>query len=139
MVGSSGAAGTIQTTVGLKSTSATPCILGGYPGLQLVSSAGTPLPTTVVRKGNYSFTQMAPMTVTLANGQSAFFNIGYSDVPTGTAACPTSASVEVTPPNAFDHLSVTAALSPCGGGTMTVSPVFLATGADTQTTAPPAG
>ena len=32
--------------------------------------------------------------------------------------CPTSASVEVTPPNAFDHLVVAATLAPCGGGTL---------------------
>ncbi len=125
----------------LKSTAAAPCILGGYPGLQLLGPGKSALPTTVVRKGNYVFTSMAPTTVTLTNGQSAYFNIGYSDVPTGAsqAACPTSTSLEVTPPNAYDSLVITAALAPCGGGTLTVSPVFSDTGADTQTTAPPAG
>jgi Protein of unknown function (DUF4232) len=138
--GSSAAAGTIEATVALKSTSATACVLGGYPGLQLVSAANANLPTTVVRKGNYSFTAMAPTTVTLTNGQSAYFNIGYSDVPVGTeTSCPTSASLEVTPPNALDHLVIPASLAPCGGGTLVVSPVFSATGANTQTTAPPIG
>ena len=137
IVGSSGAAGTIETTVGLRSTAATPCILGGYPGLQMLGPGGAALPTNVVRKGNYSFTSMAPTTVTLAGGQSAYFNIGYSDVPVGNeTSCPTSASLEVTPPNATDHLVVTAALSPCGGGTLVVSAVFLATGSNSQSTAP---
>ena len=140
VVGSSGAAGTIETTVALKSTAATPCVLGGYPGLQLLSAGGANLPTTVVRKGNYSFTAMAPTTVTLAPGQSAVFNIGYSDVPVGSeTSCPTSASLEVTPPNAYDDLVIAAALAPCGGGSMTVSPVFAPTGANSQTTAPPPG
>ena len=136
IVGSSGAAGTIETTVGLRSTAATPCILGGYPGLQMLGPGGATLPTNVVRKGNYSFTSMAPTTVTLSSGQSAYFNIGYSDVPVGNeTSCPTSASLEVTPPNATDHLVVTATLTPCGGGTLVVSPVFLATGSNSQSTA----
>jgi hypothetical protein len=86
--------------------------------------------------GNYSFTAMAPTTVTLAPGQTAYFNIGYSDVPVGSeTSCPTSGSMLVTPPNAFDHLTVSATLAPCGGGSLTVSPVFSATGANTQSTA----
>jgi hypothetical protein len=138
--GSSGAAGTIETTIGLKSTAAQPCVLNGYPGLGLLASDGSSLPTNVVRKGSYSFTAMAPTTVTLTAGQSAYFNIGYSDVPVGNeTSCPTSASLEVTPPNSFTHLTFSAALAPCGGGTMAVSPVFLATGSASQTTAPPAG
>jgi hypothetical protein len=138
VVGSSGAAGTIETTVALKSTASAPCTLGGYPGMQMLSASGSPLPTMVVRKGNYAFTAMAPTTVTVGPGQSAYFNVGYSDVPVGNeTTCPTSASVQVTPPNAFDHLVMTAALAPCGGGTLAVSPVFLSTGANSQTTAPP--
>lgn len=138
VVGSSGAAGTIETTVALKSTASTPCVLGGYPGMQMLGASGSPLPTTVVRKGSYPFTAMAPTTATVGPGQSAYFNIGYSDVPVGNeTTCPTSATVQVTPPNGFDHLVMTAALSPCGGGTLFVSPVFLSTGANSQTTAPP--
>lgn len=140
VTGTSGAAGTSEVTVGLKSASATPCVLAGYPGLQLLGSGGTTLPTTVVRKGNYPFTAMAPATVTLGTGQSAYFNIGYSDVPVGgETSCPTSTSFEVTPPDATDHLVVAGALAPCGGGTLVVSPVFGAGGADSQSTAPPSG
>jgi len=138
VVGSSGAAGTIETTVALKSTGTAPCTLGGYPGMQMLAASGATLPTTVVRRGSYSFTAMAPTTVTLAPGQSAYFNIGYSDVPVGSeTSCPTSTSVQVTPPNAFDHLVMAAALAPCGNGTLVVSPMFLSTGANSQTTAPP--
>jgi hypothetical protein len=138
--GSSGAAGTIETTIALKSTAAQPCVLNGYPGLGLLASDGSSLPSNVVRKGSYSFTAMAPTTVTLTAGQSAYFNIGYSDVPVGSeTSCPTSASLEVTPPNSFVYLTFSAALAPCGGGTMAVSPVFLATGSASQTTAPPGG
>lgn len=136
VVGGSGAAGTIETTLGLKSTGGAPCVLGGYPGLQLLSSSGTSLPTKVIRGGHYSFTSMAPTTVTLTTGQSVYFNIGYSDVPVDNeTSCPTSSSLEVTPPNSYTHLVVKASLAPCGGGTLVVSPVFAA-GTNTQTTAP---
>ena len=137
VVGSSGAAGTIETSVALKSTAPGTCVLGGYPGLQLLGAGGAALPTTVVRKGSYSFTSMAPTTVTVASGQSVYFNIGYSDVPVGSeTTCPTSASLEVTPPNAYDHLVVAATLAPCGGGSLTVSPVFASV---SQTAVPPTG
>jgi hypothetical protein len=140
IIGSSGAAGTIETTVALKSTATAPCTLGGYPGLQLLNASGSRLPTTVVRKGNYGFTAMAPTTVSLTAGQSAYFNIGYSDVPVGgETTCPSSASLEVTPPNAFDHLVLAATLAPCGGGSLVVSPVFLSTGSNAETTAPAGG
>jgi len=121
VVGSSGAAGTIEITVALKSTATTTCTLAGYPGLQLVSSTGAALPTNV----------------TLPSGQTAYFNVGYSDVPTATeTSCPTASMLEVTPPNDVDHLVISATLAPCGGGTLVVSPVFLSTGANSQTTAP---
>ncbi len=137
MAGSSGAAGTIELTVALRSSSATPCVLGGYPGLQLLGANGSSLPTSVVRKGSYSFTAMAPTTVNLTTGQSVDFNLGYSDVPTGgESSCPTASSMEVTPPNATDHLVVTATLAPCGGGTVVVSPVFASGGPGSQSTAP---
>ncbi len=140
IVGSNGAAGTIETTVALKSTSATPCVLGGYPGLLLLSSSGSSLPTKVVRGGTYSFTSMAPTTVTLAAGQSVYFNIGYSDVPVAQeTSCPTSASLEITPPNAYDHLVMAAKLAPCGGGTMAVSPVFPSPASTSDTTTVPPG
>jgi hypothetical protein len=138
--GSSGAAGTIETTIGLKSTAAQPCVLNGYPGLGLLAADGSSLPSNVVRKGSYSFTAMPPATVALTAGASAYFNIGYSDVPVGNeTSCPTSASLEITPPNAFDHLTIPATFAPCGGGTLVVSPVFVATGSASQTTAPPGG
>jgi hypothetical protein len=138
--GSSGAAGTIETTFVLKNTGSTACILGGYPGLQLLGSSGASLPTKVVRGGSYSFTSMSPTTVTLAPGEAVAFNVGYSDVPVDNeTSCPTSSSLEITPPNAYDHLVVPASLAPCGGGTLVVSPVFSTTGSGSQTTAPAGG
>jgi len=134
--GSSGAAGTIEMTIALKSLSASPCVLGGYPGLQMLAAGGSQLPTAVVRKGSYGFTAMPPSVETITTGQSVYFNLGYSDVPSGNeTSCPVAASLEITPPNSYTSLSLVAQLGPCDGGTITVSPVFAATGSAAQTMA----
>ncbi len=109
----------------LRNTSTVTCVLGGYPGLQLLGTGGTALPTSVVRKGSYSFTAQRPTTVSLAPGQATSFEIGYSDVPVGgETSCPTSSALEVTPPGAYDHLTLPATLAPCAHGTLVVSPVL---------------
>jgi hypothetical protein len=123
--GGSGAAGTIETSVTLRNVTTATCVLGGYPGLLLIGSDGTALPTTVVRKGTYPFTSQAVTLVTLAPGQSAHVNIGYSDVPHGTeTTCPSATAVQVIPPAATDHLTVAMELAPCDGGTLVTSPVL---------------
>jgi Protein of unknown function (DUF4232) len=138
VAGSTGAAGTLEVTVSLRSTASSSCILAGYPGLQLLGPGGAALPTTVIRKGAYSFTAMAPAAVRLSTGQSAEFNLGYSDVPVGTeTSCPTATALEVTPPDNVDHLTVAASLAPCGRGTLVVSPMFAAAESTTESTAPP--
>jgi hypothetical protein len=135
--GSAAAAGTVETTVALRSTASAPCQLGGYPGLAMLNAAGGALTTTVVRGGSYTFTSLVSSTVTLSDGQTAYFNMGYSDVPTGSqTSCPSSTSLEITPPNDTSFLTIAAQLGPCNNGTMTVSPVFLASGGDAQTMAP---
>ena len=131
---SSGAAarpGTIETTVALKNTPAESCILGGYPGMLLLNVAGGALPTNVVRKGNYSFTAMAPTTVTLAPG-SRLLQHRLLGRPGGQeTSCPTSAALEVTPPNAVRPPVGDGHAGPVRGGTLVVSPVFSATGPGT--------
>jgi hypothetical protein len=139
VTGSQGGAGTLEVTVGLKNTSTVACTLFGYPGGLLLDAGGHPLPTTVVRGGNYRFTSSIPSTtVTLAPSASAYFNMGYSDVPSGSeTVCPTSASLEITPPDDVNHVTIAAQLTVCNQGTLTVSPVFAAGSAASQTTAPP--
>jgi hypothetical protein len=125
LTGGNGAAGTIETTVVLRNTSASPCQLSGYPALQMVDGSGSAVPTMTVDGGHYGFTSQAPAPVTLAAGQAGSFNIGYSDVPTGTeTSCPTSAALQITPPAAHDRVTVSASLAPCGGGTLVVSPIL---------------
>jgi hypothetical protein len=112
--------------------------MNGFPGVQLVDASGAQLPTHVVSGGSYQFTNFAPSAVMLAPGATAYFNMAYSDVPTGSeTTCPTAAQLEVTPPHASDHDVVPGQLTVCGGGMLTVSPVFSAGSPQSQTTAPP--
>jgi hypothetical protein len=138
VVGSEGAAGTFELTFALHNTSTTSCPMEGYPGAQLLDASGTELPTHVVTGGNLQFTNFAPAAVVLASGATAYFNLAYSDVPTGTeTSCPTAAQIEVFPPHAVDHDVVTTNIVVCGAGTLTVSPVFSQSSPESQTTAPP--
>lgn len=137
VAGTQGAAGTFELTLQLRNTSSTTCTLQGYPGAQLYDAKNMALPTNVVRGGSYSFTDFAPSLVTLAAGASAYLNMAYSDVPTGSEQCPTAESMWVTPPDDVDHLVLTQQFVVCNGGRLTVSPVFGQGSPETHTTAPP--
>ncbi|HVC15192.1 MAG TPA: DUF4232 domain-containing protein [Acidimicrobiales bacterium] len=138
-VGHGGAAGTQEMTFSLTNTSGTPCGTYGYPGMLLVGSTGAALPTTVVRGGSLSFENIAPAHVTLGPGQTAYFNVGFNDVQTGSTSCSSAHTVEITPPTNTTHATVGDSLGiyACNNGTLNVSAVFPATNTSaTQTTAP---
>ena len=139
VAGQSGAAGTQEITFSLTNSSAAFCTTYGYPGLLLVGTTGAPLPTTVVRGGGLDFESIAPAQVALAPGETAYFNVGFSDVQSGTTACSSTHTVEVTPPTTTTHATVSVELGiyACDDGTLHVSAVFSSTNsAATQTTAP---
>lgn len=137
--GSSGAAGTVEVTFALKNVSGVTCQTGGYPGLQLLDASGNQLADNPQRGGSLTFEKIEPSTVVLAPGQTAWFNVGFSDVPSGGAtSCPTAAAVQIIPPNDVSHLTVSGLhLDVCDGGALYSSPLFGAGTAATQTTAPP--
>ena len=136
--GSQGAAGTEELTFSLTSTSVAACQMAGYPGLVLVTTSGTHLPTTVVHGGTLSFENIAPSSVHLADGQTAYFNVGFSVVQSGSTACTDAQALQVTPPTAPGSATVPVpvGIHACDTGTLHVSPVFSSTdAAATQTTA----
>lgn len=136
--GTIGAAGTIEVTFTITDISPSQCVFWGYPGALLLSSGGAPLETTVVRGGDLSFLNIAVKTVSIPSGGSAYFNLGYTDVPTGgETSCPKAASLEITPPNDTQQLVVQVAIDACDSGKLSVSPVFGANSPATSTTAPP--
>ncbi|HEX7025310.1 MAG TPA: DUF4232 domain-containing protein [Gemmatimonadales bacterium] len=124
------AAGNRKVVFVLRNESQIACTLYGYPGMQMLDGQGNPLPTHVIRGGGYTFTDVPPATVLLDPGASASFAAGYAVIPTGDqshdVACPTSARLLITPPNAFDQLAIPAMLDPCEGD-IYVSPVVAGT------------
>jgi hypothetical protein len=138
VLGTEGAAGTFEVTFGFKNTSSATCPLMGYPGIQLLAAGGSNIATSTVRGGSESFTDFAPTAVSVGPGATAYFNMAYSDVTTGTeSSCPTATGLKAIPPNTSTSLSVSAQFVVCNNGTVTVSPVFGKDSPETQTTAPP--
>ena len=139
VTGTQGGAGVLEVTVALRNGSGSSCTLHGYSGLQLVGSDGSQLVTSVRQGGPLSFESVAPSTVTLAPGQDAYLNVGFSDVPTGSSAsCPTATGLKLVPPGDSASVTVAVQIQPCGG-VLTESAVFGAGSPATQTTAPPTG
>ncbi|MGH9018793.1 MAG: DUF4232 domain-containing protein [Acidimicrobiales bacterium] len=138
LYGTEGAAGTKEVTFTLRNNSSVTCTLFGYPGVALLGAGGALLATNSVRGGTESFTDMAPAEVTVAPGASAYFNIGYSDVTTGTeSSCPTTTGIQVIPPDTTTELKAAGQFTVCNGGTVDISPVFAAGSTGSETTAPP--
>jgi Protein of unknown function (DUF4232) len=116
-----GAAGSIALWFTFTNHSRTTCTLYGYPGFGLLDGAGAALPTHVLRKPSVVVPSVPERRVTLAPRGTAHAYGGYSDVwPT---TCRRAAMLEVTPPDAYRHLTIRAAIAPCGG-VIHVSPVF---------------
>jgi type II secretory pathway pseudopilin PulG len=108
--GINGAAGTIHGAWVFTNVSAKACDLDGYPDIQLYGRRGRPIPTTVKRN-----LPPAPSLVKLLPGGSATFYSSYSDVSSGPGTCPTSAVIQITPPNATGSLFIPAKLQACRG------------------------
>ncbi|MGO8861610.1 MAG: DUF4232 domain-containing protein [Acidimicrobiales bacterium] len=141
LYGSEGAAGTIELTFSLTNTSTMACTMYGYPGMQLLGASGGTVATAVLRGGGLAFENVAATDVSLAPQQTAYFNLGYNDVITGSTGCSMASQVEITPPNdtAYVVVPVFPTIDACGGGTLHLSPVFSsADSSATVTTAPPA-
>ncbi len=110
----------------------------GYPGELMLAADGSPIETVVKPGGDLSFLEISVETVQIAAGSSAYFNLGYSEVPAGSeTTCPKSSSLEITPPNDTQQVVVPISIEACQGGLLSVSPVFGSSSPATATTAPP--
>lgn len=108
----------------LTNTSAVTCTLIGYPGLRLLTAAGTPMPTTVLRGSGYLYQDPGPHLVTLAPGGTASDGVEWDHIPGPNdpqTGCATSAKVEITPPNDYTSLVIADAIQACNGGQLVVS------------------
>lgn len=119
---SSGAAGSIGLLFTFTNNGRTTCHIFGFPGMRLENKHHRAMSTTVIRGTSVVVPFEPENTVRIAPGRRASFFAGYSDVPTGNEKCPTSAYVQVTPPNDYRQLTVAMGATACGGR-ITVSPV----------------
>jgi hypothetical protein len=133
--GSGGVAmGTVGVTgMGLKNISTATCKLKGYPVLQMLDSTGRSIPTYVSHGKSFGVPASPAKFVILAPGLVAKFDILYhNQTGYGTAICPTSTQVEITPPGANKPITFPWKIQPYGGSTIqklqcgdiTVSPVY---------------
>lgn len=119
------------------------CTLYGYPGMRMLSAGGASLATHVHRGASTTIDAVPEQIVALSPGGEASFAAGYlhgglTSSPNGGlvhAQCPAAAEVEITPPNAYRHITIRWALRPFGGasgprcGAVSVSPVYSGAGA----------
>ena len=120
-----GAAGTQTFTVLIANTGAQPCTLYGFAGGQLYGAQDQALPTRVVRDGGIYSTQSPPTQFLLAPGQPAMFQVAWSDVPTGTQACPAATRLDITPPDETTTTPVLGSYSVAAcGGVLDITPVM---------------
>jgi len=131
------AMGHVGQVVSFKNISTTTCALEGYPGLKMFGAAGQLIPTEVTDGPSYIVPALPDKVVVLAAGSEASFDVGYSDATGyGTAVCPTSSQVAVTPPDAGQPITVSWRIQPYGGSTIeklqcgqiAVSPVYSGSG-----------
>ncbi|MCX6512598.1 MAG: DUF4232 domain-containing protein [Actinobacteria bacterium] len=124
---SSGAAGSVEGTVDGKNLSSLTCTMSGYPSLQLQASpGGSEISTTIARGGTFSATSAngKPVKITVAPGKSFRFQFQYSNVPMGSASCPSSSGLLVTWPGANASASLPYSATVCGGGLIRVSHIY---------------
>lgn len=129
-----GAAGTIYASVTLTKTTGGTCTLKGWPILTLSNRLGAVLPSTAldVPSSGTGFqfltsqANAAPTTLTIHQGGTATFSLGYSDVQTGTTACESAVTVSVQFVKGGDTIPVTPqyAVQPCDGGQLWLSPFY---------------
>jgi len=124
------------TAAGFRNISKTSCTLKGYPSLQMFDTSGHRISTHIIHGPSASVPNIAARVVMLRPGGVAKFDFGYANqTGYGSASCPTSARVTVTPPKNIKPISANWKLQPYGGmtiaklrcGEINVSPVYSTT------------
>jgi hypothetical protein len=125
------ALGNAGAIVRLQNVNGSACLVAGYPGVQLVGSSGQRITTvaTQATDGDYLFPAMPITDVLLGPTDTASFQLGYPDIPSGAdaslphdVACPVATDLEVLLPGSTATLVVALRLAPCEGH-LNVSPI----------------
>ncbi|MCU0307940.1 MAG: DUF4232 domain-containing protein [Thermoleophilia bacterium] len=114
-------AGNQEQVYVLTNVSGRTCQLRGYPGMGFLAADGRLLRGTVTRGSTTLFRDPGPRTLLVRPGGRVSYSLGY--VTPQTRACPVTAEVEVTPPNAVSTIFVRSRIPVCAGQPMVVSAV----------------
>jgi Protein of unknown function (DUF4232) len=121
--GGMGHSGAIYT---FTNTSSSACTLSGYPGFKLLDINGRFLTGVKIKfsQNNYfHHTQQQP--VSLIPKDRASFMVAVTRINRSGQNCPSSAKVEITPPNANQHFTITEKLRSCA--VISITPIELGT------------
>ncbi len=100
------------------------CTVFGFPGTQLLDAQNNPLPTNVVRDGDFFPNAVGPSRVVIPPGGTRTFLMLWSVIPTGNeTSCPRSSKIAVIPPNEWAPIVIPAEIQACNGGELAVSAV----------------
>jgi hypothetical protein len=125
-----GAAGTILASVTLTKQSPGTCTVDGYPTLTLQDETGAVFSSTTSTSSPVQFpvaaANKAPAAVTVGEGRSISFSLGYSDVPVGTEVCASAVTISVQFQKGGSTTPVTPSypIQPCNAATIWVSPFY---------------
>jgi hypothetical protein len=122
-IGGQGATGHGLLGFQLRNVSSSPCHTFGFPGIQFLDRAGTPLPTMTTRT-THDFFGSAPLQALVVQPDgTASFRVGVTHGIASSAGCTTAYGISVIPPNDTSSLHTTIAQGAYECGTATVSPV----------------
>jgi hypothetical protein len=129
-LGTNGAAGTIAVGFALTNSSGSTCTTYGWPGVLLLSSTDTALPTDAVRTSSDMLGSTPATNITLKPGQQASFRLIASDFASGsTASCANATDLQIIAPNdtATVKVAISGGIPACGRATL--SPLMVGTSA----------
>ena len=125
-----GAAGTIFASVALTKVTPGTCTFKGYPLLTLQDKTGAVITSKQLDSSPVQFpdalANKAPTQLSLSDGATTTFSLGYSDVPVGTQACASATTLSVQFAAGGPVVTVTPAypVQPCNDNTIWVSPFY---------------
>ncbi|MHB1208658.1 MAG: DUF4232 domain-containing protein [Acidimicrobiales bacterium] len=125
-----GAAGTIFASVTLTKVTPGTCTFKGYPLLTLQDKTGAVLTSKQLDTSPVQFPEAsankAPTLLSLSDGATTNFSLGYSDVPVGTQSCAsaTTLSVQFAPGGSVVTVTPAYPVQPCNDNTVWVSPFY---------------
>ncbi len=120
-LGEEGAAAGSRGVTGMsfKNISSTACTLEGYPIIQMIDASGKSIPTYVAHSNSFSSPSATVKVITVLPGLGGKFDMLYAaQTGYGNAICPTSTSVDFTPPGSSVALVLPWKIQPYGGATI---------------------